>query len=581
MIFNTWEWHVKNDQQYGGLLQNVMTFLHYWRMPLLFLISGAGTYFALGKRTSAQYLGERFKRLFIPFIVGVFTLVPVQVYIEKTASYSSLPDFYNHMFEGLYPEGNFSWHHLWFIVYLFVIALFISPFLNMLRSERFSALIIRIERFIAKPLALNVLLIPLLLSQIILREYYEVNTNDLVNDGASMALYIIFFLSGFVLLPNKNIADSIREQRQLYLAETFVITFIMFWLPPMVGSEHAGEIIWDVCSIVVALTCGLTALGYAKQYLNHDSKFRKLANEAIFPFYLLHQPVIVVIGYFVVGISIPVLLKAVLITLSSFSIITGLYWLIIRRNNFLRLIFGMKMIRKEKQENEASLVLSPVIAETNTMKTQTKTRKLNLNVMISVMIVVLIFLSKGAVAQEEESVRSLFKENVTVNELWTPEVKINSIQGNIGTLVGFYGGALINRTVLVGITGGVNLGHPRVNYGYFGGMVQYIFNPSEVVHYSGQMILAYGTTKDYENPKSGLLDNFWNISGAPFFMMEPGLNIEANLSRRITLVAGMSYRYVSGLEENNENVQVTMVTNKDLSGLNFNIGLKFMKRQTK
>jgi hypothetical protein len=63
--------------------------------------------------------------------------------------------------------------------------------------------------------------------------------------------------------------------------------------------------------------------------------------------------------------------------------------------------------------------------------------------------------------------------------------------------------------------------------------------------------------------------------------MEPGLNLEVNLSNRVTLVAGMSYRYVSGLDENNENVFVTRVTNEDLSGLNFNIGLKFVKRPKK
>ena len=93
MIFNTWGWHVKNDVQYGGILKSSMTFLHYWRMPLLFLLSGAGTYFALGKRSSGQYLGERFKRLVIPLLVGVFTLVPVQVYIEKSSQYSSLLNF--------------------------------------------------------------------------------------------------------------------------------------------------------------------------------------------------------------------------------------------------------------------------------------------------------------------------------------------------------------------------------------------------------------------------------------------------------------------------------------------------------
>jgi glucan biosynthesis protein C len=365
MIFNTWGWHVKNDQQFGGLLQNIMSFLHYWRMPLLFLISGAGTYFALGKRTSAQYLAERFQRLFIPLVVGVFTLVPIQVYIERASTYSSLLDFYPHMFEGIYPKGNFSWHHLWFIVYLFVIALLISPFLGMLRSSRFARFTTRMEGFLTKPLALNVLIIPLILSQIILRPYFEVNTNDLIHDWASMTLYIIFFLSGFILIPNKNIMEAIRQQRLLYLAETVAITIIMFWLPSRVGSESLGDLIWDVSSVYIALTCGITALGFARHHLNRDSKFRKLANEAIFPFYLLHQPVIVLVGYYVVSLSIPVLLKVVFIIFLSFAVTIGLYWLLIRRINFLRLIFGMKMTKKEMQEPEASPVLSPALAGTN------------------------------------------------------------------------------------------------------------------------------------------------------------------------------------------------------------------------
>jgi hypothetical protein len=367
MIFNTWGWHVKNDQQFGGFLQGIMSFLHYWRMPLLFLISGGGTYFALGKRTSAEYLGERFQRLFIPLVVGVFTLVPVQVYVERASSYSSLLDFYPHMFEGIYPKGNFSWHHLWFIVYLFVIALLVSPFLGMLRSPRFVRFTVHLEGFLTKPLALNVLIIPLILSQIILRPYFEVNTNDLIHDWASMALYILFFMSGFILLPNKNITEAIRQQRLLYLAETVIITIIMFWLPSRAGSESFGDLIWDISSVYIALTCGITALGFAKHHLNRDSKFRKLANEAIFPFYLLHQPVIVVVGYNVVSLPIPVLLKVVLIIFSSFAVTTGLYWLFIRRNNFLRLIFGMKMIKKVKQESESNLVLSPVMTGTNSL----------------------------------------------------------------------------------------------------------------------------------------------------------------------------------------------------------------------
>jgi hypothetical protein len=213
------------------------------------------------------------------------------------------------------------------------------------------------------------------------------------------------------------------------------------------------------------------------------------------------------------------------------------------------------------------------------MKTRNPSQKLNLNKLMLVMIVMLMFLSTGIVAQQQDSTQTLFRSEIKVSELWAPAVKFNSIQGDIGTLIGFYGGAVFNRTFLLGITGGVNLGHPSVNYGYFGAIGQFILNPSKLVHFSGQLELAYGSTKDYQNPKSGLLDNFWNISGASFFMMEPGVNIELNLSKKLTLVAGISYRYVSGLNENSENVSITHVTNKDLSGVNFVIALKFGKEK--
>lgn len=213
------------------------------------------------------------------------------------------------------------------------------------------------------------------------------------------------------------------------------------------------------------------------------------------------------------------------------------------------------------------------------MKTSTEKQKINHNEGIFIMIVMLILLSGGAAAQQQDSIRTLFKSGVTVSELWTPEVKINSIQGDVGSLIGFYGGALINRTFLLGISGGVNLGHPRVNYGYFGGIGQYIWKPAEVIHFSSQFLIAYGTTKDYEHPKSGPLDNFWNISGASFFLMEPGVNFEINLGNNLTLVTGISYRFVSGLNENNENISITHVSNKDMSGINFNIGLKFIKEK--
>lgn len=351
MIFNPWEWHVKNDVIYSGALRNIMIFLHYWRMPLLFLISGAGTWFALGKRTLGQYLGERFKRLFIPFLAGIFILVPVQVYIEKSGQYASLLDYYPHMFEGIYPEGNFSWHHLWFIVYLFFIALIICPFLNFFRGKVFGRFIRWFESVARKPLALNIVLIPILLSQIILRQYFEVGTNALFNDWASMSFYILFFLSGLVMLPSKKISEAIKSQRYLFLAETILVSTIMFSAFTIVKSEELASIVWDVAGIFLAWSCSLAAIGFAKRYLNKNNAFRKHANEAIYPFYLLHQPVIVILASIVTRWEIPDLAKAMIITLSSFIISVAIYRLLIYRVNFMRVIFGMKPLKKEKVES--------------------------------------------------------------------------------------------------------------------------------------------------------------------------------------------------------------------------------------
>jgi hypothetical protein len=215
------------------------------------------------------------------------------------------------------------------------------------------------------------------------------------------------------------------------------------------------------------------------------------------------------------------------------------------------------------------------------MKTKIKNPKINLNRLFFILVVAFLLPYGEAFSQENDSTQMLFRSKVRVTELWTPEVKVNSIQGEIGSLVGFYGGAVFNRVLLLGISGGVNLSHPRVNYGYFGVMAQYIYKPANLVHCSFQVSVASGSTKDYEHTKTGLFDNFWNISGAAFYMMEPGINIEMNLANNMTLVSGISYRYVTGLNGKDENVSLTHLTNNDLSGLNISIGVKFGKVRAK
>jgi peptidoglycan/LPS O-acetylase OafA/YrhL len=300
-------------------------------------------------------------RLFVPLLVGVFTLVPVQVYIEKSAQFDSLVSFYPHMFEGVYPSGNFSWHHLWFIAYLFFIALVISPFLNYFRSGQFDLFVGKLGKIISKSFGANVFLVPLILSQLILRTYFPENTHGFIDDWAAIVYFIIFFLSGFILISNKNMVESIRKQKHLFFVESVISTILMLTIPYLVNSEKAGNLIWDVSEAFVAWSCSLTAIGYAKQYLNKNSKFRKLANEAIYPFYLLHQPIIVVVGYFMVQWEIAIIWKVLFITTTSFILTVAIYWFLIRPFNILRFIFGMKWQQKDSHDPVISGPLNPIV----------------------------------------------------------------------------------------------------------------------------------------------------------------------------------------------------------------------------
>lgn len=347
MVFNEWDWHIKSNEQFR-FLGPVMSFLHTWRMPLLFMISGAGTWFALGFRTRRQYLMERVKRLLIPLAAGILFLVPVQVYIEKSADYNSLLDFYPQMFEGIYPEGNFSWHHLWFIAYLFFISLVISPFLNYFRSADFKAFSEKLSRVISIPFGLNIFLIPLIAAQLLLRPHFPHSIQNLVSDWASVANYLLFFIYGIFLLSNSKNAKIMMRQKFYFLVQTVVFSMLFFIIPGLVENSTTRNLIWHILSTSLGWSCSITIIGFARQYLNFNNQFRGPANEGIYPFYLVHQPLIIIIAAPIVNIELFPGMKALMITLTGLALFFLIYTFMIKPFNYVRILAGMKPRKKEK-----------------------------------------------------------------------------------------------------------------------------------------------------------------------------------------------------------------------------------------
>jgi hypothetical protein len=231
---------------------------------------------------------------------------------------------------------------------LFFISLVFAPFLKLtgsLRYRRFSEWFANLSR---KSLSLNLVAILLVLSQVLLRPYFPEDTHALFNDWAAMAYFMLFFLAGFILLSNGVIIEAIRKQRLLFLAEGALSTTLMFSSPHLFTSESTVDLIRGISSIFLAWSCGLAAIGYTRQYLNRDAPIRKALNEAIYPFYLLHQPVILLVGFLLnrlLGIPDPA--RFLLLTADSFSITCLIYWYLVRPFNFTRVIFGMRPVLRQ------------------------------------------------------------------------------------------------------------------------------------------------------------------------------------------------------------------------------------------
>ena len=156
------------DSVNSRVLAEVTGFIHMWHMPMLFMISGAATWFALGHRSAGEYIRERSLRLFLPLVFGILTYVPFTIYIQHS-DILSLQEGYAGFFridwnqlDGM--NGAFTPAHLWFILFLFVFSLVGLPLFKWLRTQKGRSVIARLGTATRHPLSLIVFGIPLTLA---------------------------------------------------------------------------------------------------------------------------------------------------------------------------------------------------------------------------------------------------------------------------------------------------------------------------------------------------------------------------------------------------------------------------------
>lgn len=368
-----WEWHIKNKET-SNILMEFNFWLSRFRMPLLFFISGTVCYFMLRKKTGLSFIGLRIRRLLIPLIVGMLVIVPPQIYMERlsqgfTGNYA---DFYPTIFTtGPYPSGNLSWHHLWFILYLFIYDVLFTPVFVWLISDKG-------KRFLQKLnwLASGKFIYLLILPSVIWYSSMALDhprTHNLVDDWNSIVYWLLFLLVGFLCIVHPLFMDSIERNRRISLGLAFLSIIAINYF------RWNGIEPWDTIpgwrsdwrtygylalTPVTAWAWVLTAIGYGKKYLNKPHKSLEYLNQAVYPFYILHQTVIVIVVYYVVQTQESILSKYLFTTIVSLIISMTILHVFIRPYGVMRFLFGMKPKQKTKEkvdQKKTEIPLEPTV----------------------------------------------------------------------------------------------------------------------------------------------------------------------------------------------------------------------------
>lgn len=352
MIFVTWDFHIKNDVLSPGLTW-FNTFLGFWHMPLFMFLAGVGTWHALGFRSGGAYARERLLRLLLPLVFGMLVVIPPQVYVERiwrhqfTGSYFA---FYPHVFNGTYPEGNLSWHHLWFLLYLFLNSLIALPLFLAMRRAGARDKVERAMDFFSRGAAAYLPALPLILGMWLFRNTWPNGDQNLFGDLDNFTLYLVVFVYGYALSFSRAFWETAERQRFQSLGLGLAAIAGAFWMSETMDTDIIAVGAVFLVFHGIATWCMLMALaGFAKKHLNAGGAAHRYASEAALPFYILHQTLIIIIGYFVIRTHAGVAVKFTLIMAGAFASTIAIYDVFVKRIGVLRFLFGMRPAKKKMQ----------------------------------------------------------------------------------------------------------------------------------------------------------------------------------------------------------------------------------------
>jgi peptidoglycan/LPS O-acetylase OafA/YrhL len=301
MVFVPWNFHVKS-LHVEDWVRLPMLASNAWRLTLLFVVSGYASRALLNRSSgTGGFFANRCYRLLVPLLFGMAVIVPPQPWVElvtKHAYAGSYLTFWSHNYFRFGKLAGLSlptWNHLWFVVYLWVYTSVLTLGLVVVRGDWLQ----RAFDWVFGSWA--VLVLPVAWLVFVHAWWFQMaaESQALFGDWVAHVTYFPAFLFGFGLARSEPAIAAIARWWKVG-AVAAVLGYVAIigvelewpgdivaprWIYPGYGVAHALEQ-WGA---IVAL------IGIAELHWNRDHRWRRTLTEAVFPFYLIHQTIIVLV----------------------------------------------------------------------------------------------------------------------------------------------------------------------------------------------------------------------------------------------------------------------------------------------
>lgn len=298
-------------------LEHLMMFPRAWRLALLFFVSGVGTWFLFRSDSGIDFLRQRLVRLFLPLIFAMCVLIVPQVWYERMYEDGYQGSFLTfwltrYFTEGKYPEGQFTWAHMWFVAYLLTMSFICYPIFHVVGSRRMRPVMAWFERVAGSGWIYLLFLLPLTLN-LFLTPFFPRQTNALYNDGAWFAVWASWFGLGFLVARHHEaLIGGIVARRWLSGAIALGLTIFLYafaWGSGgdfFIGDYDHQTPLFKASLFALAWSMILTLVGFSARHIRRSSSTVTWLNRKIFPLYIVHQTITVAALFYILPLGLGV-----------------------------------------------------------------------------------------------------------------------------------------------------------------------------------------------------------------------------------------------------------------------------------